>query len=83
MTDRLPISRRTVLTAGAIGALGAALPLSSASAATVPASGGAEASRRLAFRSDGTFKVVFRPSPVAPREDLTWAAPASAPVATR
>lgn len=60
MPDRLPLSRRTVLTAGALGALGTALPLGAAPAAavTVPASPGAAPARTLRFRADGTFKVV-------------------------
>lgn len=64
MTDRMPLSRRTVLTAGALGAVTAALPLSAVHAATgasasAPASGrpGPHAPR-LRFRSDRTFKIV-------------------------
>lgn len=60
MPDRLPISRRTVLTAGALGALGSALPLGTAAAAadTTVAASTAKAARGLRFRPDGTFKVV-------------------------
>ena len=60
MPDRLPISRRTVLTAGALGALGTALPLGTASAAAASeiAPAGAGPGRGLRFRADGTFKVV-------------------------
>ncbi|GAA2849193.1 metallophosphoesterase family protein [Microbacterium arabinogalactanolyticum] len=62
MSDRLPLSRRTVLTAGALGAVSAALPAVAASAGTTPPatpSGrpGPKA-RELRFRPDGTFKVV-------------------------
>ncbi|WP_431806188.1 metallophosphoesterase family protein [Microbacterium paraoxydans] len=60
MPDRLPISRRTVLTAGALGALGSALPLGTAAAAadTTVGASTAKAARGLRFRPDGTFKVV-------------------------
>ncbi|UPL12307.1 metallophosphoesterase family protein [Microbacterium sufflavum] len=60
MPDRLPISRRTVLTAGALGALGSALPLGTAAAAadTTVAASTAKAARGLRFRADGTFTVV-------------------------
>ncbi|MFB4352062.1 metallophosphoesterase family protein [Microbacterium sp. LS_15] len=66
MPDRFPISRRTVLTAGAIGALSTALPLGAAPAnAAVTAEAGSTTrptapgrAGRLRFHSDGTFKVV-------------------------
>lgn len=69
MPDRMPMSRRAVLTAGALGALSAALPMSAAQAdSATPAdpsaagSSGAGKPRpsapKLRFRADGTFKVV-------------------------
>ncbi|MCK2027767.1 metallophosphoesterase family protein [Microbacterium sp. SSW1-47] len=61
MPDRLPISRRTVLTAGALGALGSALPIGTTAAAaadTTVAASTAKAARGLRFRADGTFTVV-------------------------
>ncbi|MFB7249176.1 metallophosphoesterase [Microbacterium sp. NPDC056234] len=67
MPERLPISRRTVLTAGAVGALSAALPLGAGAAAAASPLTGAAASPsgspsptapKLRFRADGTFKVV-------------------------
>ena len=67
MPERLPISRRTVLTAGAVGALSAALPLGAGAAAAASPLSGASASPsgsprptapKLRFRADGTFKVV-------------------------
>jgi len=66
MPDRLPISRRTVLTAGALGALGTTIPLgtapanaaSSANAATSVQQAKPGKAGRLQFRADGTFKVV-------------------------
>lgn len=65
MPDRIPLSRRAVLTAGALGAVTVALPLGAAhaapadSSAATPVSGrpGPKAPR-LRFRPDGTFKVV-------------------------
>ena len=62
MSDRLPLSRRTVLTAGALGAVSDALAAVAASAGTTPPaapSGRAgPKARELRFRPDGTFKVV-------------------------
>ncbi|MEV4774998.1 metallophosphoesterase family protein [Microbacterium sp. LWH12-1.2] len=69
MPDRMPMSRRTVITAGALGALGAALPIGAAHAETAPPSDPATAATsasgsprpngpRLRFRAGGTFKVV-------------------------
>ncbi|GAA2889637.1 metallophosphoesterase family protein [Microbacterium esteraromaticum] len=64
MTERPPLSRRTVLTAGALGAVTAALPLSAANAAAAASTSGPASGRpgprapRLRFRSDRTFKVV-------------------------
>jgi len=69
MPDRMPMSRRAVLTAGALGALGAALPLGAAHAdsttpadpATTAATGSGKprpSAPKLRFRADGTFKVV-------------------------
>ena len=63
MTERPPLSRRTVLTAGALGAVTAALPLSAANAAAAASASGPASGRpgprapRLRFRSDRTFKV--------------------------
>ncbi|MFD5866153.1 metallophosphoesterase family protein [Agromyces sp. NPDC127015] len=63
MPDRLPVSRRAVITAGALGAVGAALPAGAANAATTsprrsPAGRPSTSGPSLRFRSDGTFKVV-------------------------
>lgn len=63
MPDQLPISRRTVLTAGALGALSTALPLGAVSASASSAASSAPQSKpgaagRLRFRTDGTFKIV-------------------------
>ena len=66
MPERVPISRRTVLTAGAVGALSAALPLGAGAAAASPLSGPAASpsgspspnAPKLRFRPDGTFTVV-------------------------
>ncbi|WP_341974509.1 metallophosphoesterase family protein [Microbacterium sp. LTA6] len=69
MPDRMPMSRRTVITAGALGALGAALPIGAAHAESAPPSDPATATSsasgsprangpRLRFRAGGTFKVV-------------------------
>jgi len=62
MSDRLPLSRRTVLTAGALGAVSAALPAVAASAGTTPpatpSGRPSPKARELRFRPDGTFKVV-------------------------
>lgn len=69
MPDRMPMSRRAVLTAGALGALGAALPVSVAQAesatpvdpATTSGPGAGKPrpnAPKLRFRADGTFKVV-------------------------
>lgn len=69
MPDRMPMSRRTVITAGALGALGAALPIGAAHAESAPPSDPATATSsasgsprpngpRLRFGAGGTFKVV-------------------------
>ncbi|MFF2272460.1 metallophosphoesterase family protein [Agromyces sp. NPDC058136] len=63
MPDRLPVSRRAVITAGALGAVGAALPVGAANAAPAdprrsPAGSPRANGPKLRFHADGTFKVV-------------------------
>lgn len=63
MPDRLPLSRRAVITAGALGAVGAALPVGAANAAPAtprrsPAGSPRANGPKLQFHADGTFKVV-------------------------
>ncbi|WP_169053854.1 metallophosphoesterase family protein [Agromyces sp. H66] len=66
MTEKLPFSRRTILTAGGLGVLGAALPTAANAASAAPGdtrrmspAGSPRATApKLAFHPDGTFKVV-------------------------
>ncbi|WP_448810362.1 metallophosphoesterase family protein [Agromyces bauzanensis] len=64
MTEKLPVSRRTILTAGGLGVLGAALPTAAANAAPrdvprmSPAGSPRATAPTLTFHPDGTFKLV-------------------------
>ncbi|WP_350347410.1 metallophosphoesterase family protein [Agromyces sp. G08B096] len=64
MTEQSGLSRRAILAAGGLGAIGAAIPAGAAhatpqgAAKTAPAGRPAGGAPKLRFRDDGTFKVV-------------------------